>query len=193
MKKIILIMAILAISLVPNVQANWYCDGWYNDCGSTYPKECCVVGGSGDVFPMCIKDNYDCSERCCTGGGCDSYDDYRVCPVGDIAICNIDNPPYNMACCDPGEKWFAPQRECVPESWDCIYDEECPSNQECDNHQCITPTCPAEFWDCQNAYTKQFHSYAVLNHKCQLFDAPPIECGITELCESGKLCGYNMS
>jgi len=116
------------------VSANWWCGGKeYGDCSSIDPtyKNCCVLNS----IAVCLYDYQDCSQFCCIGGGCDSWDDFWFCPEGSIANCvNFD-----IHCCPSDYPKWVPNRggKCWKEDWECVYDEDCHESWVCVNHKCV--------------------------------------------------------
>jgi len=134
MKKLSLILSFfLLISLA---SATWWCGGEeYNDCASSYPKECCV---SHPGIPVCLYQNQDCGESCCVGGGCDSWDDYWFCNTGEVANCINQE----LHCCSSEYPIYNEQTQtCWKVGWECTMQEHCSSDERCVNHICVEDPC----------------------------------------------------
>lgn len=204
----ILLAMLMALSFMPTTAvADFYCDGWRYCPSSTYPKGCCVIAGNGrDVIPICIGDAYSCSQECCTGGGCNSYDDYRFCRTGYIANCNVrnDGSAYNLACCSSEYPvWNEGAQRCWKPDWqctssytggcssdtpycvnyqcvECTSNAHCPDDAYCSGNQCLGVECPDDGNRCTND--------VVVNHQCTHPWIPGC-CNNDADCAGDEVCG----
>lgn len=139
--KYLLLIPIFVILLMPNASA-WFCDGEYDDCGPTNDN-CCVNGN----IAVCIPDFRDCSQRCCIGGGCDTWDDFWFCADDYVANCDVDTPQqHGMQCCPVDTPiWDEALQTCIQAGWECTWDGNCGDTQYCsffnDEHLCQELSC----------------------------------------------------
>ena len=139
MKYLLIFLAgfLILFSGVVSVSADWSCGGdEYLDCGSDFPQECCVQGN----IAACLSNSQDCAERCCTGSGCDDWQDFRYCDSPDVANCEVDSPyGYDMVCCSPEfPVWNDDYQRCWESDWDCTDNSHCSGSDVCEDNQCVT-------------------------------------------------------
>jgi len=158
---------LLSLNFVSAVGEGYSCeytsDGPYCDAGLICEFFQCVPDNGGEVtcedpsYPnlcwigdisICLNNQADCSEYCCIGGGCDSWDDYWFCNKGSVANCNVQTSnPNNMVCCaDDYPIWNEDTQTCWKTDWECTMNSHCGSNENCENHICVEeippPECP---------------------------------------------------
>lgn len=101
---------------------------------STWSNPCKVAT---DEY-ACINNDQDCSERCCVGGGCNSWDDFWFCNKGSISNCDVDSPYQNNMVCCPSDYpiWNEDSQECWKSGWECTKDNHCDFNERCSGNKC---------------------------------------------------------